>query len=56
MKMPGHPLISMFGIVVIVALTASTAFVEGLEWTVPLFLAWLALTTLFYFLRVRTAA
>src|SRR5262245_12674159 len=52
-KMPGHhPLISIMGIVVIVALAASTAFVKGVEWTVPMFLGWLALATFFYFLRV----
>jgi amino acid transporter, AAT family len=50
-KMPGHPIPSLIGIVVIVALAASTPFVAGLEWTVPLFLAWLAIITLFYFLR-----
>lgn len=50
-KMPGHPVVSTFGILVILALTASTAFVEGLEWTVPLFLAWLAAITLFYVVR-----
>ena len=53
-KMPGHPLISIFGIGVLLALAASTAFVEGLEWTVPLFLVWLAVTSV-YFMRVRTA-
>ena len=53
MKMPGHPLISIAGIVTILALAASTAFVKGLEWTVPLFVIWLALTTVFYLLRVR---
>lgn len=47
-KMPGHPFISMCGILVILALTASTAFVEGLEWTVPLFLIWLAVSTFVY--------
>ena len=45
------PLTSVAGIAVILALAASTPFVQGLEWTVPLFLAWLALTTVFYFLR-----
>jgi AAT family amino acid transporter len=47
-KMRGHPLISMLGIVVILALAASTAFVKGMEWTVPMFLVWLALTTFVY--------
>jgi AAT family amino acid transporter len=52
-KMPGHPLVSIAGIVAILALAASTAFVKGLEWTVPLFVIWLALTTVFYFLRAE---
>jgi AAT family amino acid transporter len=47
------PIPSVAGIAAIVALAASTPFVKGLEWTVPLFLAWLALTTVFYFLRSR---
>jgi len=54
-KMPGNMLLSLSGIAVILALAASTAFVEGLEWTVPLFLASLILMTMFYFFR-RTAA
>ena len=53
-KMPGHPVPSLIGIVLIVALAASTPFVSGLEWTVPLFLAWLAIITFFYFLRAST--
>jgi len=44
------------GIAVILALAASTPFVKGMEWTVPMFLVWLALTTFFYFLRVRGSA
>ncbi|HMF46336.1 MAG TPA: amino acid permease [Candidatus Udaeobacter sp.] len=47
-KMPGHPIGSILGIAVILALAVSTAFVKGLEWTVPLFLGWLALVTFFY--------
>jgi AAT family amino acid transporter len=47
----GRPAASVAGIAAILALAASTPFVEGLEWTVPLFLAWLALTGVFYFLR-----
>jgi len=41
----------MSAIVVILALAASTVFIEGLKWTVPLFLAWLALTTFLYLLQ-----
>jgi L-asparagine transporter-like permease len=50
-RMPAHPVSSIAGIVTILALAASTVFVKGLEWTVPLFLVWLAVTTLFYSLR-----
>src|SRR5262249_8467111 len=49
--MPGGTLPSMFGIVVILALAASTVFVEGLEWAVPVFLTALILMTVFFFLR-----
>jgi amino acid transporter, AAT family len=52
-RMPGHPVPSMIGIAVILALAVSTAFVDGLKWTVPLFLVWLALMTFFYWLRRR---
>ena len=54
-RMPGHPLVSILGIVVILALTASTAFVEGLTWTVPLFLVWLALSSSIYLWGGRQA-
>ncbi len=50
-KRPAHPIASMSAIVVILALAASTVFIEGLKWTVPLFLAWLALTTFLYLLQ-----
>src|SRR5262249_35076705 len=50
-RMPGHRVISLVGIVVILALSATTVFVEGLEWTVPLLFAWLAIITLFFRLR-----
>jgi L-asparagine transporter-like permease len=52
-QMPGNVGLSAFAILVIVALAASTAFVEGLEWTVPFFLVSLAVMTGFYFLRRR---
>jgi L-asparagine transporter-like permease len=50
-RMPGHPASSIAGIVVILALAASTVFVRGLEWTVPLFLVWLAISVVLYFYR-----
>jgi amino acid transporter, AAT family len=51
MKMPGHPAASITGIAAILALAASTVFVNGLEWTVPLFGVWLAVTTVFHIFR-----
>src|SRR5262249_14575049 len=50
-KLPGQPFASIVGIAVILGLTVSTVFVEGLEWTAPLFLVWLGLITIFYFKR-----
>ncbi len=52
-RMPSHRLMSLAGIAVIVALSGTTVFVEGLEWTVPLLLVWLAMITVFYFVRSR---
>ena len=52
--MPGQGVASMFGIVVILALSVTTVFVEGLEWTVPLLFAWLAIITVFYLFRARS--
>src|SRR5262245_16915640 len=52
-KMPGHPLTSMASIVAILALAASTAFVKGMEWTIPTFIVWLAVTTVIYFIRAK---
>jgi len=53
-RLPGHRIASMFGIVIILALSATTVAVEGLEWTVPLLFAWLAIITLFYLFRPRS--
>jgi L-asparagine transporter-like permease len=53
-RMPIHGIASMFGIVVILALSATTVFVEGLEWTVPLLFAWLAIITAFYLFRSKS--
>jgi L-asparagine transporter-like permease len=53
-KMRGHPLPSVIGIAVILTLAATTPFVAGLEWTVPLFLVWLALISVFHARRNAT--
>src|SRR5262245_38431657 len=53
-RLPGHRIASVFGIVIILALSATTVAVEGLEWTVPLLFAWLAIITAFYLFRPRS--
>jgi AAT family amino acid transporter len=41
-RVPFHPLPGVAGIALILAALAATPWVAGLEWTVPLFLVWLA--------------
>lgn len=41
-RVPFHPLPGIIAIVLIVAALAATPWVRGLEWTVPMFLVWLA--------------
>src|SRR5215475_13021486 len=45
--LPGNAGVSAFAILVILALATSTAFVEGLQWTVPFFLVAMAVMTVF---------
>jgi L-asparagine transporter-like permease len=53
-RMPGRGIASAFGIIIIVALSVTTVFVEGLEWTVPLLFAWLASISAFYLFRPKS--
>ena len=46
--MPAHPFPSLFAIIFLLALLASTPFVAGLEWTVPFFLIWVAILVVLY--------
>jgi AAT family amino acid transporter len=47
-KMPAHRPAAIFGIVLLVAITGTTFFVEGLQYTVPSFLPFLALMSILY--------
>jgi len=51
-RMPAHRAAAIFGIVSLVAITATTFFVEGLEYTVPSFLPFLVVMSIVY-ARVR---
>jgi len=47
-RMPAHRAGAIFGIVSLVAITATTFFVEGLEYTVPSFLPFLLIMSIVY--------
>src|ERR1700731_926895 len=52
MRLRAHPFFTIVGILLLLAISATTFFVEGLQWSVPAFSAFLGLITLFY-LRSR---
>jgi L-asparagine transporter-like permease len=56
-RLPAHRAAALFGIVSLLAITATTFFVEGLEYTVPSFLPFLLVMSIFYArMRTRTGA
>jgi AAT family amino acid transporter len=48
MRLPAHPVFTIVGILLLVAISVTTFFVEGLEWSVPAFSVFLAVISLFY--------
>ncbi len=54
MRLPVHPLFTLVGIVMIVAIAITTFFVDGLQWSVPAFSIFLVVISLLY-LRVTRA-
>jgi amino acid transporter, AAT family len=52
MRLPSHPLFTMIGILLIVGISVTTCFVDGLQWSVPAFAVCLFLISLLY-LRTR---
>lgn len=56
-RLPAHRVAAVFGIVMLVAIAGTTFFVEGLRYTVPSFLPFLAVISFFYARsRSRTSA
>jgi L-asparagine transporter-like permease len=55
LRVPLHPLPGIVGILLIVAALAATPWVKGLEWTVPMFLVWLAFVGIAYRIRFASA-
>ena len=52
MRLRAHPLFTLAGIVLIIAVAVTTFFVDGLQWSVPAFSVFLVLISLLY-LRIR---
>jgi AAT family amino acid transporter len=49
MRLPAHPIFTLTGIVLLIAISLTTFFVDGLRWSVPAFCVFLGLITLLYF-------
>jgi amino acid transporter, AAT family len=49
MRLRGHPIFTLAGIVLLLAISLTTFFVDGLQWSVPAFCIFLGLITLLYF-------
>src|ERR1700728_2048684 len=48
MRLPAHPFFSVIGILLLLAISVTTFFVEGLQWSVPAFCIFLTLISVFY--------
>jgi amino acid transporter, AAT family len=53
MRLPAHPFFTVLGILLLLGITITTFFVEGLEWSVPAFAVFLAMISLVYLARRR---
>jgi amino acid transporter, AAT family len=49
MRLRAHPLFTLAGIVLLIAISMTTFFVDGLQWSVPAFCIFLGFITLLYF-------
>jgi len=52
MRLRAHPLFTLAGLLLIIAIAITTFFVDGLQWSVPAFFVFLVLISLLY-LRIR---
>jgi L-asparagine transporter-like permease len=53
MRLPGHPFFTVVNIVLLLGISITTFFVDGLEWSIPAFSVFLALISLVYLVRRR---
>jgi amino acid transporter, AAT family len=55
MRLPAHPLFTVLNIILLLAISVTTFFVDGLEWSIPAFAVFLGLISLLYMVRRRQA-
>lgn len=48
MRLPAHPFFTILGIVLLIAISVTTFFVDGLQWSVPAFCVFLAIISGLY--------
>jgi len=51
MRLRGHPAFTLLGILLLLAISATTFFVDGLQWSVPAFCVFLGIISLWYFAK-----
>jgi len=51
MRLPGHPFFTLVNIALLLGISVTTFFVDGLEWSVPAFSVFLGVISLLYLLR-----
>jgi amino acid transporter, AAT family len=55
MRLPAHPFFTVLNIILLLAISVTTFFVDGLEWSIPAFVVFLGLISLLYMVRRRQA-
>jgi amino acid transporter, AAT family len=53
MRLPGHPFFTVANIVLLLGISVTTFFVDGLEWSIPAFAVFLSAISLLYLIRRR---
>jgi amino acid transporter, AAT family len=51
MRLPGHPFFTVLNIVLLLGISVTTFFVDGLQWSIPAFAVFLGVISLIYLLR-----
>src|SRR3954447_8539666 len=55
MRLPGHPFFTIVNIALLLGISVTTFFVDGLQWSIPAFLVFLGVISLMYLVRRRQA-